>query len=204
MTSSTIHAFSSAMMTADNRHDGTCIYCDERLERLRSGQPSSSAVEPHYPGQGTWNLMACPSCRWWSLSFFDFLSHKDGVAYRYGYASAVFQKFRIDTPEIPVSEIQQYLLKRYDARYDIHPRKLEEILASVFHNHGFDVELTSYSKDGGVDLYLLRSPNGIPVAVQAKRNAKTRRIGVEGINAFLCTLVRHGFVCSLQQPQRAL
>ena len=55
---------------------------------------------------------------------------------------------------VPLNELREHLLKHYDARYDIHPRKLEELVADIFRNHGHRVELTSFSKDGGIDLFL--------------------------------------------------
>lgn len=70
-------------------------------------------------------------------------------------------------------------------RFDIHPRKLEQVVESIFTNMGYKVELTVYAKDHGVDLFLIRDPNGDPVAVQVKRFGPNNKIGVSAIREFL-------------------
>lgn len=51
------------------------------------------------------------------------------------------------------------------------PRQFEEAIAKLYEAHGYSVELTSYSRDGGIDLYARRvSPlgSGVCLLVQCK------------------------------------
>src|SRR5260370_2852501 len=52
----------------------------------------------------------------------------------------------------PVAELQRYLLARYSDRYKIHPRKCEELVASIFGELGYKVRLPSFSADTGLDI----------------------------------------------------
>jgi restriction system protein len=102
---------------------------------------------------------------------------------------AVLRKFNISGIDVPTQELSTYLVKKYDNRFDIHPRKLEEIVASIFRNTSYEVELTSYSKDNGIDLFLFRDGANTPTVVQVKRYKRDRRIGVSAIREFLGAMV---------------
>jgi restriction system protein len=70
---------------------------------------------------------------------------------------------------VPLGEVSRYLVARYSDRFKIHPRKYEEVVASVFREIGYYVRVTSYSNDDGVDAVLLDGKSGDLVGVQAKR-----------------------------------
>lgn len=59
-------------------------------------------------------------------------------------------------------------------------RQFEEFVAALYEKHGFEVELTPATRDGGVDLYAVRNlPFGkVLTVVECKRNAPHRRVGV--------------------------
>jgi restriction system protein len=47
-----------------------------------------------------------------------------------------------------------YLTVKADARFTVHPRLFEEVVGAAFRNIGYDVLVTSYSNDGGLDAIL--------------------------------------------------
>lgn len=66
-------------------------------------------------------------------------------------------------------------------------RAFEEFLARVLHDLGYVVELTQQTRDGGVDLFAIRSVDDISVkfVIEAKRYAKERRVGIGVVQRLL-------------------
>jgi transcriptional regulator with XRE-family HTH domain len=64
--------------------------------------------------------------------------------------------------------------------YELHPRRLEELMAELYSREGFDVELTQQTRDDGVDLYLVRhtSFGRLLTLVDTKRYRADRPVGV--------------------------
>lgn len=160
-------------------HVSTCPYCNARL---KVGKKSSN---PHkkdgYETLKKERVLYCPDCGWYQYSALEQLA---SVAYYYC-AHGILMKFDLDDINVPILELQNYLIRNYEARFDIHPRKLEELVESVFMNMGYTVELTSYTKDHGIDLYIIRNGDGKQFAVQAKRFRQDRKIGISAIREFL-------------------
>jgi hypothetical protein len=77
------------------------------------------------------------------------------------------------------------LVERITARpelvHQLSSRQFEEFVAGLYERHGFEVELTPASKDGGVDLYAVRHETfgRYLTVVECKRNARDRPVGVE-------------------------
>ncbi|MCP3958647.1 MAG: restriction endonuclease [bacterium] len=101
----------------------------------------------------------------------------------------------LDDLDQPIEEVRRYMLARFDARKTIHPRLLEETVASVYRDLGWKVLLTSYSNDGGVDVVLHGSGDTLTgirvrgrVGVQVKRSKKP--IEAEQIRALTGALVQ--------------
>jgi restriction system protein len=90
----------------------------------------------------------------------------------------------------PLQEINDLPLARFDLRFEIHPRKFEELVASVFQQIGYDAAATAYHADGGIDVVL--HGDGVGTAgVQVKRYRD--RIEAEQIRAFAGALVLGGY-----------
>src|ERR1051325_111668 len=142
MTSELVHAFSTVAIS--EQWIGTsCVYCDQPMETLREDRAASGYLE----WRNQWLQRQCKTCHWWCLEHYAQLLHEDGVAYRQGASYALLNRFPVGSADVPITELRRHLAKKFDSRFDIHPRKLEELLASVFREHGFRVELTSYTKD---------------------------------------------------------
>lgn len=69
--------------------------------------------------------------------------------------------------------------------FNIEPRKFEELIAHILALHGFKVELTKRSRDGGKDIIAIRSDLGIEAKyiIECKRHAPGNPIGVELVRA---------------------
>jgi restriction system protein len=78
-------------------------------------------------------------------------------------------------------DLLQLLKEDPDRVHALSPRQFEEFVAALYEKHGFEVELTPPSKDGGLDLYAVRyEPYGkVLTIVECKRNAPDRPVGVE-------------------------
>ena len=181
--STEVSAFGAAAISIKPLGD-RCIFCNQLLEVANTEEYGESDFRIY------WTQKLCSKCGWWTLEYRgNDLDPGQIPLFHHGYAFGVLERFPVSSVEIPLIELREYLLKYYDARFDIHPRKLEEIVADIFRNYGHRVELTAYSKDGGIGLFLL-SGTDEPTAVQIKRNKESRKIGVEEVDQFLGALLR--------------
>lgn len=73
----------------------------------------------------------------------------------------------------------RYLAQNPHRMYELHPEKFEELVAAIFRDRGYEVEVTPRSHDGGRDLIALyKQPFGhLLTLVECKRFARHRRIG---------------------------
>lgn len=134
-------------------------------------------------------LGTCPLCGWWNISKnIQILTKNQIWMLSFGSAAALKNMNHADI-STPTDEIKQYLSAKYDDRFHIHPRKFEEIVASVFRIHDFHPELTSYSADGGIDI-ILRDKTGNAIAVQVKRYKNS--IEASAIRELLGAMVING------------
>ena len=73
-------------------------------------------------------------------------------------------------------------------------RKFEELIASLFHNHEFDVHLTAATRDGGYDIVAV-SHTGLlkeTILVEVKHFAPNRPVGVGIVRALYGVKSLHG------------
>jgi hypothetical protein len=85
----------------------------------------------------------------------------------------------IDVAEIN-SELIRYLAEHPEKMREMDARKFEELVAELFKDKGYDVEVTPRSKDGGLDIRVFhRSDLGSFVTlVECKRYAETNKVEV--------------------------
>ena len=79
---------------------------------------------------------------------------------------------------------------KYDSRFSINPRLFEEVVASVFKSIGYNVNVTGFSNDGGIDVVLEKTKDD-RIGVQVKRYKN--KIKVEQIRAFAGALILSEF-----------
>lgn len=79
------------------------------------------------------------------------------------------------------AELLDYLSRHPEFMHELSPRKFELLIAKLFSDHGFDVEVTPATRDGGYDIFAkLRNPVTCFVAlVECKKYSRDRRVGVE-------------------------
>ena len=77
-------------------------------------------------------------------------------------------------------EVKKYFKKNPDKLYDLDPRKFEELIASIFKDFGFDVELTKATRDGGRDIIasIRNAVTNFLAYVECKKYAADNKIGV--------------------------
>ena len=102
---------------------------------------------------------------------------------------AILRTLSLDDIETPTNEVRDYLIAKYQDRFDVHWRKFEEVVAGVFSDMGYEVMLGSGHADGGVDI-IMHSPGGDLIGVQVKKSR--RAIEVEQIQSFFGALVDKG------------
>lgn len=89
-------------------------------------------------------------------------------------------KVIIDTAEIN-DELIAHLAKHPDKMHDISPRKFEELIAELFKDKGYEVELCRRGADGGVDVYAMQksSVGSVLILIQCKQYGEKNPVGVK-------------------------
>lgn len=129
----------------------------------------------------------CEGCGWWIIRN-DHMGHdgEDDTHVICG-AQGVLKQLDSTDLSLPLEELLPYLKANYDERLRLHPKRYEDVVAAVFKNGGHRVLTTSYSKDGGIDLFVFESDSTSCTGVQVKRYKN--KIGVEQIRSFAGALM---------------
>jgi restriction system protein len=172
----------------------TCPFCSSNLVSLPVPDYLSRIVPTIYAdcnvhdldGTCSYSASGCEVCGWWRVVrssdyWFEHVFFEDVHT-----AAGSLKSLDVSDVAVPVEEVRNYLVARYDARYDVNPRVFEETVASVFQGLGYRARVTGYSNDGGVDV-ILDSPNSGLVGVQVKRYRNT--IKVESIRSLAGALI---------------
>ena len=163
-----------------SRFLSTCGYC--RRPTVLLGERSRFA-EWHSE-----RIVICANCGWWcALKKSSTASDSGGVMDNYYLARGLLKAMDVSNISAPLEELQAYLVAKYSARFDLHPKRLEDIVGSVFSAHGYQVRATSYSGDEGIDLFVLDGESNDAVGVQVKRYRN--KIKAEQIRAFTGALM---------------
>ena len=178
-----------------------CPYCDSvltlakgSLDPLPDSLPVANSAFQDY-------LQLCESCGWWFLRTQFKFRMPDGDTTEERYATedasafAVLKRFPLGGIDVPIDALKDYLTAHYVDRFDIYPRKLEELIAYIFRDFGYSVELTSYSKDGFINLSLLNKGDSTQKVVQVMRYI--RPVQIADIDTFLGPMVRDHHSCGI-------
>ncbi len=67
------------------------------------------------------------------------------------------------------------------------PRQFEQYLQKLFEGFGYEVNLTTRTRDGGIDLICMKNVHGIPIclAIEAKRYAPSNPISISLVRSFV-------------------
>jgi restriction system protein len=163
-----------------------CPFCQQRLELLRS--ESGATITARIFEQ----VAVCPACGWWRVEegIFDEgdVPYAPFVSFALRGAAASLRELDLTDVRTPMEEVRAYLLAKYEARFQVHPRLMEETVASVFGSLGYSVRVTGRSGDDGIDVVLERT--GEQIGVQVKRYRKS--IEVEQIRSLAGALLLAG------------
>jgi restriction system protein len=152
--------------------------------RPPSGRCYSAVGEFSLQGE----LRLCPLCGWWSFRhYLSFNSDAGSVYETHGVDSSLLDFQRNDL-SAPLRLLRNHLAANPEDRFYIHPTRLEDMVASIFRDFGYDVEVTGRTGDGGIDV-VLRDESG-RIAVQVKRYRNS--LEVEQIRSFLGAMVLDG------------
>lgn len=92
------------------------------------------------------------------------------------------------------SEVLAYFGRHPELMYSLSPRKFEELIATVFRNNGFEVELTPETRDGGVDVIAVQK-NGFGGStlhlVECKRYLPENKVGIGIVQRMLGVVEQH-------------
>jgi len=149
-----------------------CLYCNCKLRPLGYG------------------VCACPICGWWIISTYKDSNRGSEGAWHLYRTWGSLCNLDVSDVSIPMQELRTYLLLKYEDRFNLHPRKYEELVASVFSDFGYEVRLTSFSGDQGIDVFILDGQSNDVVGIQVKRYRG--KIEAEQIRAFAGALVLQG------------
>lgn len=91
-------------------------------------------------------------------------------------------------------EVLAYFGRHPELLYSLPPRKFEELVASVFRNNGFDVELTPETHDGGVDIFAVQK-NGFAGStlhlIECKKYSPENKVGIGIVQRMLGVVEQH-------------
>ncbi|MCI9517195.1 MAG: restriction endonuclease [Lachnospiraceae bacterium] len=155
-----------------------CIFCNSSM--IKSSKKKSIHIKEVYDYIQIMdiNIRACPICGWWTVINYRDIPEKfykcPYILEYYG-SIAVLKKLDLNDISLPINDVSQYLLAKYEDRFQIHPRLFEETVASVFRNAGYHARTTAYQNDGGIDVVLDGKDNKI-IGVQVKRYKNSIRV----------------------------
>ncbi len=79
---------------------------------------------------------------------------------------------------LDLGRLLSLVAKRPEDLYFLPPRKFEELIAHVFENFGYEVELTPESRDGGYDIFAVRRAElDTRVLIECKRYTPPKKVG---------------------------
>lgn len=174
----------------------TCDYCASPMLILAGNKLPESAFKGMNICEAA--LLGCPACGWWTALSLrgaaPFETHDGGFA-ELRQISGVLRNLDLKDVSVPLQELRAYLIARYGDRFDVHPRKYEEIVGGVFSDFGFRVRVTSYSGDEGIDVFVLDGADNATVGVQVKRYRS--KISAEQIRSFVGALALQGLTSGI-------
>lgn len=91
-------------------------------------------------------------------------------------------------------EILAYFGRHPELLHSLPPRKFEELIASVFRQAGFEVELTPETRDGGIDIIAVKkdgySGNSLHL-IECKRYLPNNTVGIGVVQRLLGVVEQH-------------
>lgn len=155
---------------------GSCPHCTEGMLQHRGNRPPRGRC---YSVVGDFDLQAelgiCARCGWWSFRHYLTFESSAGSVYETHGVDSSLVEFDLADISVPLRELRNHLVENPEDRFLLHPSRLEELVASVFSDFGFQAVVTGKSGDGGIDVVLHDGRDR--VAVQVKRYKGSLEVG---------------------------
>lgn len=176
------------MFTLRSVHSKQCVWCRHDLLRLDPIYIESDKSQRKLIAQ----LSVCRHCGWWTVYRVHQGDHPRTAHLFECYDGIVGSLKEFDPADIsaPIEDVRRYLQINRDKVYDLHPRVFEEVVGSVFKDHGWQVKVTAYTGDDGIDIVLTDGTR--TVGVQVKKNKKGEKVEAEQIRALAGALMLNG------------
>ena len=210
--------YSDPKETYDNPHKLECIYCSSKLnfadlediwgetdnnrvleiqKGVHEGYKEIHGLEDYYLNLNMdtkdekVSLHYCPVCGWWRVVKDVCVCAEEWQIWDifFGF-SGTLKTLDLTDINQPISEVTDYLTAKYESRFIVNPQLFEEVVASVFKGIGYNVNVTGFSNDGGIDV-VLENGGYNKIGVQVKRYKN--KIKVEQIRAFAGALMLSDF-----------
>lgn len=167
---------------------GFCPFCKVKVPVVLQGSYGKASLG--YTS-GYITVWACAGCGWWEQEEAGAHEMPEQGIYTTTLLHAVLAVYDPSDTALPVSVLLTALQKDRELLREIHPWKLEQLVASVFADFfACEVEHVGRSNDGGVDLVLVNGDS--PTLVQVKRRRNRRSESVATVREFLGAMVLSG------------
>ncbi|KUI99150.1 hypothetical protein VRK_19240 [Vibrio sp. MEBiC08052] len=154
-------------------HRGICPFCNKGGESIHSHALVDCDTLPGANWHKVEKVWEC-SCGWWEYYFYSYINGERSWGmkdWELTVNSGMLREFEIGSCSIPIEILRNYIQKNKNKIYDIHHKKMEELVGSIFREHfNCEASVVGKSSDGGVDLVLLESNK--PTIVQVKRRTR--------------------------------
>jgi hypothetical protein len=168
-----------------------CPFCNEALSELQYLGDEHHGDDNYV---SDFRGVTCTICGWWVIKLYR---HIDGnyikprrdsrpdFVHSWHWTHATLKELDPSDITTPIDELRDYLIAKFESRFDVNPRLMEETVGSIFRNMDWNVVVMCYSKDGGIDAIITK--DGATAGVQVKRYRDT--VGVSQLREFTGALV---------------
>lgn len=174
-----------------------CVFCNKKTGKIYSNPRIDTDTLPGVAWYKIDDVYVC-SCGWWEHTFYGYLEgEREGFKdWAFEVDSAILRRYDVDSNQVPIQSLREYLETKSDDIYNIHHKKMEELVVSVLSDHfSCKAHIVGKTNDGGVDLILIESDH--PIIVQVKRREKRNKVeSVSQIRELIgATLLKGGSEC---------
>ena len=162
---------------------GICPHCLSKVEQVFYTSYSRYDEDPIHPDPTLdehycLRVWSC-TCGWWDI-LKEGNSGRDSIEPIYYFdpiwCHGILKSFDVKDTNLPIQALRSELKKRQDILYNMHHKKMEDLVASVFSD--FYGKCKAYvcgkSHDEGIDIILVEGDQ--PIAIQVKRRQKPGKV----------------------------
>ena len=149
-----------------------CPYCGSLCDKLGEKDEWSRDNQTNLDDfNDVGQLLVCQKCGWWTVAVVSFCEEIDSefMNISVGQVRGELKQFNTKAEGVPLEELHRYLLAHYEKRGTMDAYKVEDAVAEMYRDGGYQVVKTPKSKDGGVDLYIAQKDDSDLMVVQIKR-----------------------------------